>query len=998
MENEYYKRYEPFFGEWRIKRFIGAGSYGRVFEIERRDEFDTVYTGALKAVTIPSSQGELDEILADGMDMNGASTYFRDYVKELNREIALMSKLKGHSNIVSYEDHKMFPHEDGVGWDILIRMELLTPITSYLKQNHTFTRREVIQLGMDLCKALEICQRYNIIHRDIKPANIFISETEDFKLGDFGVARIASASTGASTRAGTVNYMAPEVFRGEKYTSNVDIYSLGLVMYQLLNNNRMPLYPPYPQPITPSSRERAQAQRLSGAALPPPANAEGRLAEIVLKACAPDPAQRYDSPTVMRQALEAILYTEGEAKMIYPEGDTVPVPSTSGAAAPEENDPNGETERPVWGKAHADSEKPAKAEKDLPECLKNARDDAPLEQQFSLRELSGLSKEEADALDLTLKPMPQPAPAAEPAAPAVPQEPAADQTVRVETAQPAAPADDSTVRLMPGAVPVQTPAEDHTERAAVPVQPVQNVQESDKTTFLFEAQAEKRRQEQQAKREAEEAARRKAAEEKEAELARIRAEKRAAEQAAAEEAARKAEAEQAAAAQAAQQQETPAAPAAPQKKGSKLPLAIGGVAVAAVVAVGGFALAGRGGASSTAAASTADAIYTAGTYTATAEGCLSDVTMTVTVSDKAITDVRVDASGETAELGGKAAEELPGEIIRSQSTDVDGYTGATLTSDAIKQAAADCIAQASTGKAASGLSQKAADLIDSGTCGEQATWELYQDGTLYIKGSGAMSDYSVSFDANNTAFCSAPWYASHGSDIQTVILEDGITRIGEHAFTYCSAMHSVSIPDSVTEIGAEAFAGCSSLESVTIPDGVTKIGSAAFESCGSLKSVTIPSSVTTIGEWAFFGCDSLESVTIPGSVTEIGDWAFSDCGSLKSVTIPDSVTTIGEQAFSGCASLESVTIPGSVTEIGDWAFSDCVFLKSVTIPDSVTTIGECAFSGCAFLESVTIQGSVTEIGKDAFFFCSALKSVTISRNCTVGQGAFDSGVQINYYD
>ena len=705
MENEYYKRYEPFFGEWRIKRFIGAGSYGRVFEIERRDEFDTVYTGALKAVTIPSSQGELDEILADGMDMNGASTYFRDYVKELNREIALMSKLKGHSNIVSYEDHKMFPHEDGVGWDILIRMELLTPITSYLKQNHTFTRREVIQLGMDLCKALEICQRYNIIHRDIKPANIFISETEDFKLGDFGVARIASASTGASTRAGTVNYMAPEVFRGEKYTSNVDIYSLGLVMYQLLNNNRMPLYPPYPQPITPSSRERAQAQRLSGAALPPPANAEGRLAEIVLKACAPDPAQRYDSPTVMRQALEAIRYTEGEAKMIYPEGDTVPVPSTSGAAAPEENDPNGETERPVWGKAHADSEKPAKAEKDLPECLKNARDDAPLEQQFSLRELSGLSKEEADALDLTLKPMPQPAPAAEPAAPAVPQEPAADQTVRVETAQPAAPADDSTVRLMPGAVPVQTPAEDRTERVAVPVQPVQNVQESDKTTFLFEAQAEKRRQEQQAKREAEEAARRKAAEEKEAELARIRAEKRAAEQAAAEEAARKAEAEQAVAAQAAQQQ---AEPAVSQKKGSKLPLAIGGVAVAAVVAVGGFALAGRGGASSTAAASTADAIYTAGTYTATAEGCLSDVTVTVTVSDKAITDVRVDASGETAELGGKAAEELPGEIIRSQSTDVDGYTGATLTSDAIKKAAADCIAQASGKKAASSQAASAA--------------------------------------------------------------------------------------------------------------------------------------------------------------------------------------------------------------------------------------------------------------------------------------------------
>ena len=977
MENEYYKRYEPFFGEWRIKRFIGAGSYGRVFEIERRDEFDTVYTGALKAVTIPSSQGELDEILADGMDMNGASTYFRDYVKELNREIALMSKLKGHSNIVSYEDHKMFPHEDGVGWDILIRMELLTPITSYLKQNHTFTRREVIQLGMDLCKALEICQRYNIIHRDIKPANIFISETEDFKLGDFGVARIASASTGASTRAGTVNYMAPEVFRGEKYTSNVDIYSLGLVMYQLLNNNRMPLYPPYPQPITPSSRERAQAQRLSGAALPPPANAEGRLAEIVLKACAPDPAQRYDSPTVMRQALEAILYTEGEAKMIYPEGDTVPVPSTSGAAAPEENDPNGETERPVWGKAHADSEKPAKAEKTLPECLKNARDDAPLEQQFSLRELSGLSKEEADALDLTLKPMPQPAPAAEPAAPAVPQEPAADQTVRVETAQPAAPADDSTVRLMPGAVPVQTPAEDRTERVAAPVQPVQNVQESDKTTFLFEAQAEKRRQEQQAKREAEEAARRKAAEEKEEELARIRAEKRAAEQAAAEEAARKAEAEQAAAAKAAQQQAAPTAPAAPQKKGSKLPLAIGGVAVAAVVAVGGFALAGRGGASGTAAASSvsvssaAEAIYTAGTYTATAEGCLSDVTVTVTVSDKAITDVRVDASGETAELGGKAAEELPSEIIRSQSTDVDGYTGATLTSDAIKKAAADCIAQASGKKAASSqaasaaasstvassttassLSQNAADLIDSGSCGKNATWELYKDGTLYIKGTGAMQDYNWNYnETTKIVTTGAPWHDSHSASVKKLVVEDGITSIGNEAFSDCESLVSAELAEGITSIGDGTFTACRDLEKINIPNSVTSIGYDAFYSCWALTSLELPSGLSKL-ESSAVSFTAIKELTVPHGVKVVDSYLAAYNDNLTTVTLEEGVEEIWHRAFWGCEKLNNITIPRSVKKI----------------------------EGEAFLE------------------CTSLKSVTISKNCNVASDAFPSTVQINYYD
>ena len=882
MENEYYKRYEPFFGEWRIKRFIGAGSYGRVFEIERRDEFDTVYTGALKAVTIPSSQGELDEILADGMDMNGASTYFRDYVKELNREIALMSKLKGHSNIVSYEDHKMFPHEDGVGWDILIRMELLTPITSYLKQNHTFTRREVIQLGMDLCKALEICQRYNIIHRDIKPANIFISETEDFKLGDFGVARIASASTGASTRAGTVNYMAPEVFRGEKYTSNVDIYSLGLVMYQLLNNNRMPLYPPYPQPITPSSRERAQAQRLSGAALPPPANAEGRLAEIVLKACAPDPAQRYDSPTVMRQALEAILYTEGEAKMIYPEGDTVPVPSTSGAAAPEENDPNGETERPVWGSTRADSEKPAKAEKDLPECLKNARDDAPLEQQFSLRELSGLSKEEADALDLTLKPMPQPAPAAEPAAPAVPQEPAADQTVRVETAQPAAPADDSTVRLMPGAVPVQTPAEDHTERVAVPVQPVQNVQESDKTTFLFEAQAEKRRQEQQAKREAEEAARRKAAEEKEAELARIRAEKRAAEQAAAEEAARKAEAEQAVAAQAAQQQ---AEPAVSQKKGSKLPLAIGGVAVAAVVAVGGFALAGRGNSQLPVAASS----------------------------------VSVSSSSVSSTASSKAA-----------STAASSKTSSSTT--------------AST-------SQNAADLIDSGSCGKNATWELYKDGTMYIKGTGAMTDYDFDYNTETkVTITNVPWYATHLSSIKKIVIESGITYVGAYSFMDCDAVTEVELPDTLT----------------------------------------------TIGENAFWLCNELKTIKIPSSVTEIGKRAFGGCLELTEVELPEGLKTIGYAAFGSCG-IKTVTIPGSVKEIPSEAFL-LAYTQNVVIEEGVEEIGEEAFYYNDQLKSITIPRSVKKIGSNAFAKCTSLKSVTISKNCNVASDAFPSTVQINYYD
>ena len=362
MENDYYKRYEPFFGSWYIRRFIGKGSYGRVFEIERKDAFGTVYTGALKAITVPTSEDELENLLANGMDRDSASTYFRNYAEGLNREIALMSRLKGHSNIVSYEDHDIRPHEDGMGWDMLIRMELLTPITSFQKANKPFTRRQVIQLGIDLCRALEVCQKYNIIHRDIKPANIFLSETGDFKLGDFGVARIASASTGASTRAGTVNYMAPEVFRSEKYTSNVDLYSLGLVMYQLLNANRMPLCPPYPQLMTPDQWEQANARRLSGTALPPPVNADGRLAEIVLKACAPNSAGRYETPALMRQALEAILYTEQETKDIYPEGDALPLPETGEKNSPAPYPGTGGETVNVWVKMREAGGEPAPAE------------------------------------------------------------------------------------------------------------------------------------------------------------------------------------------------------------------------------------------------------------------------------------------------------------------------------------------------------------------------------------------------------------------------------------------------------------------------------------------------------------------------------------------------------------------------------------------------------------------------------------------------------------
>ena len=577
MDNEYYKRYEPFFGSWHIKRFIGAGSYGKVFEIERRD-FDMVFTGALKAITIPADKSEYEQVLEAGMDREGASTYFRDYVQELNREIALMSRLKGHSNIVSYEDHQIIPHEDGIGWDILIRMELLKPINDALRQNKSFTRAEVIRLGTDLCRALEVCGQYNIIHRDIKPANIFISDTGDYKLGDFGVARIASASTGASTRAGTVNYMAPEVFRGEKYTANVDIYSLGLVMYQLLNANRMPFYPPYPQPITFSAAEQARARRLAGEALPLPSGAQDALGQLVCKACAPDPAQRFAGPLALRKALEALPQKQPAPLAIDPPGGRPdPLNDTIGTPGPDWHWRNGQLVQ-----------------------------DPP-----------------ADGADpeATFDPHLSPAPA-----------PLVDETVRVETAQPAAPADDRTVRLMPADVPpapAPAPEKDHTERVAAPAPQVPEMQDPDKTTVLFAAQAEQRRKQEQARRDAEEAARRAAEAEKEQA-------RRAAEQA---EAARKAA-------------EAAAEKPAPEAKISRRKMLgiLGGAAVVAVgVGVGGAAMLNKGEESAAVVAS---------------GSCGTDVQWSL--DEKGV--LRLSGTGRMTDY--QNATEVPWEEMRNQITKV----------------------------------------------------------------------------------------------------------------------------------------------------------------------------------------------------------------------------------------------------------------------------------------------------------------------------------------
>ena len=213
-----------------------------------------------------------------------------------------MVSLKNQPHIVAYEEHRIIPRVSGLGYDLFLRMELLTSLPAWLRRSgHEPGRDFVVRLGIDLSSALEIMEAHGIIHRDIKPANVFVDREGSFKLGDFGTARVLSATQQASFRTGTLYYMAPEVYAGHGvYDHTVDIYSLGMMLYLYMNHGMQPWGDPGV-----FDPEGLMLRRMSGEPLPPPAMADEELARIILKCCAPRPEDRYAHAADLRRELEA---------------------------------------------------------------------------------------------------------------------------------------------------------------------------------------------------------------------------------------------------------------------------------------------------------------------------------------------------------------------------------------------------------------------------------------------------------------------------------------------------------------------------------------------------------------------------------------------------------------------------------------------------------------------------------------------------------------------
>ncbi len=305
MDNEKFREeQEKVWNGWLIEGLIGEGSYGKVYKISRTDHGHK-YFSAVKIISIPSKDQYREAVNTLGRDKDSLKDYFIDMVDEIIGEVNILYSLAGHSNILGYFDHKIIDHGDDVGWDVLIRMEYVKSLRKHLKEKQ-MTRGDVISLGIDICNALEVCSKKGIVHRDIKDENIFVNNEGIFKLGDFGIAKIAQDRSMASMR-GTPLYMAPEIYKGIKYDARIDIYSLGLVLYKLLNDDRMPFLPEYPKPIRFRDNEKAIEKRMSGETMPLPSKAQGSLGKIVLKACDVNPNKRYNSARELREELQTVL-------------------------------------------------------------------------------------------------------------------------------------------------------------------------------------------------------------------------------------------------------------------------------------------------------------------------------------------------------------------------------------------------------------------------------------------------------------------------------------------------------------------------------------------------------------------------------------------------------------------------------------------------------------------------------------------------------------------
>lgn len=281
-----------------------------------------------------------------------------------------------------------------------------------------------------------------------------------------------------------------------------------------------------------------------------------------------------------------------------------------------------------------------------------------------------------------------------------------------------------------------------------------------------------------------------------------------------------------------------------------------------------------------------------------------------------------------------------------------------------------------------------ANAESSGVCGSATDWKLDSAGTLTIFGNGEMFDYSHE---------GAPWY-NERTRIKRVVIEEGVTVLGDYSIENCNNLISITIPESLYGLGFYSISGCPNLSELTIPGEIRQWGTPMIYDCNQLHVYLNMNAVPllrTLREYdfpytimdansdfifvdehsvsAYIGTE--KTVIIPNGVTRIYSQAFAYDRNIETVILPDTITSIEHEAFMGCISLKSITLPESLIQIEVRAFSDCTQLESITLPSTLNSISAQLFMGCTGLKEIHLPTTFANIEYGAFSACENLQTV-----------------------
>ena len=292
---------------YTVSEKIDSGTFGTVYKVVKTNAAGQ-YVRALKHITIPTEKQYYSVLNSMGGDVSKADSYFSQMLNNIVSEIKILNDLseKGVQHIVRYYENDILVTDAPKRYDIFILMEYLTPLDDYIR-NTDFRVRDVVNFGLDVLYGLRSCHENGVIHRDIKDENIFVSDKGEYKIGDFGVSKVMKDSARAESLKGTPNFLAPEVYLGkEGYTKSVDLYSLGIVLYRLLNYSRNPFLPHFPEQYFTQDEDAAFEERMSGKTPDPPMLGGDAIGQVIVKAIS-NSKERFQTADEFISALEAAV-------------------------------------------------------------------------------------------------------------------------------------------------------------------------------------------------------------------------------------------------------------------------------------------------------------------------------------------------------------------------------------------------------------------------------------------------------------------------------------------------------------------------------------------------------------------------------------------------------------------------------------------------------------------------------------------------------------------